>query len=138
MSPRPLIMSRLRQYVTWLTLGAYFVCLDFLAPDLIQSGRAYRWWLILIGLLGLAYSISFPTSNIASQSESKNLRYFRVHTVTFLLLGMTLFLYDPSIRPRLSNVGLSWLWILSLLLTFFWLISSAVWIARRMKSSHRT
>ena len=40
--------------------------------------------------------------------------------INYLLLGVILFLADPTLKPRLKSVGLDWLWLLGIAAAVAW------------------
>jgi len=119
----------------WLVVIVYFICLDTLAPVLIRKGYFYLWWVCLLALLWLAYKTGWLSAALLPSLNQQAERRFREHRghyiIAIFLLGVTLFLYDPTFQPTLAGVGLSWLWIVPLIALFSWLFFS-YWKLRKL------
>ncbi len=123
------------RYMPWVVLLLYLVALDTFVPLVIARGRPYLWWVVLTALLFVACLASAWEEFRQSPGLHGKVRRRQLllhHVVAFFLLGLTLFLYDPTLRPKLGRMGLGFVWILSLVFFFCWLFGSAWWRARGM------
>jgi|GEM_PF-5999880 hypothetical protein len=101
----------IRKFLYWVIVGACFLCLDTVVPFLRVRNLAYLWWLLLLLLIWGAYK----TSSGGSRAD-------RFDIITFVLLGVTVFLYDPTLQPALARVGLEKLWIASGCVLAIWIV----------------
>jgi len=107
-----------------LLIVVYFVLLHFVSPALVRKGDMVLWWLIIIGILLCSFALSIQALQLADGTGKKRItrQGIVVLGICYVLLGLTLFLYDPTINPHLRVVGLSRAWIISLMALFGWVI----------------
>lgn len=120
-------MKFLAALVDFSFIAAYFALADYVGPRLVQSGKPWLWWLILVALMSGFYGSvrSSPISRRARASMN-----VAIEAVAFALLLCTLFLYDFSIRPVLDKHGVGKAWIVGLLFTFL-AVALGTWKSRQ-------
>jgi hypothetical protein len=110
------------EILSWLPLLLYFVGLDTLEPFLETRGLEPIWWFCLVLLLLLMFGLTGQLEKAYRDlNPNATRRGSSAKKVDLALLGVTLFLYDPTINPHLSSFGLGWLWLVSLSALFAWL-----------------
>ena len=116
-------------FVTWLPALGYLVCLETLAPFLAARRLAPIWWLCLVALLCSMYALwthpKLMTANVVASQR------VLVKKTDYVLLGLMIFLYDPTIRPHLAKIGLSWLWLVALVTFFAWVTLDVIRTIKR-------
>lgn len=120
-------MKFLAALVDFSFIAAYFALADYVGPKLVQSGRAWLWWLILVALMSGFY-VSVRWSPISRRARANTKA--AIEAVAFALLLCTLFLYDFSIRPVLDRYGFGNAWIVGLLMTLLTVVLGT-WKSRR-------
>ncbi len=100
----------------WLPVVAYAIGLEIVAPRVVSRGLAWIWWLAIVGLLFAMYRLwAHPR---AVDEENEKHKAITASKTDFALLGITLFLYDPTIQPFLARFQLSRLWLVTLAMLF--------------------
>lgn len=94
--------------------AGYFLLLDFARPALENRQLLFVWWAILGIYAALVFVVGFGAWIKARPKFTAS---------GLLLFSATLYLYDPTISPRLQSIGLGWLWVASLILAVTWLLT---------------
>lgn len=121
----------------WLPVVAYFVCLETLVPFLRRRELEYLWWIALLLIIYCMYVLWTHPKLLSEAGIGPSSRRLFVKSTDYILGGMTMFLYDPTIKPHLAAIGLSWLWLVSLGILLAWLLVDAVRTSKRTKQLPR-
>ena len=119
MDPRTAtIKNKAMRQVLYSAVGAlvasatYFLLLDLVRPS-FQEGHLVLWW----GTLGLYVVLLFSYSCWPIMRARP-----RFAGLGLLILATTAYSYDPTIEPYLHSIGMGWLWIVSLIALFAWIL----------------
>ena len=126
--------ARTFEFLGWAIVVAYIICLDALAPVLASQGLVPLWWLVLAGFVSGLYLTWWHPTLVREVGPLQGVGRAQVK-FGFVLLGVTMFLSDPTVVPYLSRHGVQWLWLFTLALTLCWTIACTV---RAIRSRHRT
>lgn len=93
----------------------YGLLTDLVSPVLIRNGHVEVWWLVLGSYIVSVWAITLWEAKRATGKAN-----VVPGTVAFVLVGILVFLVDPSLRPRLEARGLGWLWLMGAAACFGW------------------
>jgi hypothetical protein len=109
-------MKSVWNILTILYVFGYFLLTEFARPKIVETRGIQIWWWTLAAFVTLTYLVSMTVHTIRKTAFT----YVSL-TVTFVLYGLTLFLFDPLVIEQLRDYKLGGLWVVSTLVLFAWL-----------------